>query len=107
MRRRYGDCVRQDGNCTLCNRVNHGRDCHDRKINHFAWARMAAGLDQPTLAKAAGVNISQIQKLERGEIKIENLTAKNLFALADALGCDPKGLVYGVTEPSNSEVEAP
>lgn len=103
MRRRYGDCIRKDGNCTLCDLVNCGRDCHNREINNFTWARMAAGLDQPTLAKAAGVNISQIQKLERGEIKIENLTAKSLFSLADALGCDPKELLYGATKPSNSD----
>lgn len=93
MRRRYGDCIRKDANCANCSLLTNGRDCHGRKINRFAFARMAAGLDQPTLAKAAGVNVRLIQKLESGETNAENLSAKNLISLADAIGCNPKDLI--------------
>lgn len=56
-------------------------------------ARLAAGLTQKRLADLAGINIRQIQKLEAGEILIENLSAKNFMALADALGLDPHELL--------------
>lgn len=93
MRRKYGDCQRQDGNCTICSLVNYGRDCHNRPITKLEWARRGAGLGQQHLADAAGVNIRLVQKVEIGEAKAENLTAKNLLALADALGVDPRELI--------------
>ncbi len=93
MRRRYGDCARDDGNCALCSLVNYGRDCHDRPITKLAWTRMANEMDQPTLARLSGVNIRLIQKIENGEASAENVTAKNLIALADALHCHPKDLI--------------
>lgn len=56
-------------------------------------ARISAGLTQNQLATKTGLNRSQIQKLESGDIKIENITARNLFAIADALGVDPRELL--------------
>lgn len=47
--------------------------------------RINAGLTQQALADASGVNVRQIQKIESGEIQIENITVKNAKALADAL----------------------
>lgn len=93
MRRKYGDCQRKDGNCTICSLVNYGRDCHNRPITKLEWARRSAGLGQQQLADSAGVNIRLVQKVEIGEAKAENLTAKNLLALADALGVDPRCLI--------------
>lgn len=93
MRRKYGDCQRQDGNCTLCSLVNYGRDCHNRPITNLEWARKGIGLTQQQLADAAGVNIRLVQKVEGGEAKAENLTAKNLLALAYALDMDPRDLI--------------
>ena len=93
MRRKYGDCQRQDGNCTLCSLVSYGRDCHNRPITKLEWARQGIGLTQQQLADAAGVNIRLVQKVEGGEAKAENLTAKNLLALADALDVDPNDLI--------------
>lgn len=93
MRRKYGDCRRQDGNCTLCSLVNFGRDCHNRIITKLEWARQMAGLTQQQLANAAGVNIRLVQKVEGGEAQAGNLTAKNLIALADALSMDPRDLI--------------
>jgi DNA-binding Xre family transcriptional regulator len=55
--------------------------------------RLAAGLTQKQLADASGQNLRQIQKLESGEAKIENITAKNLLAIADALNVDPHELL--------------
>ena len=93
MRRRYGDCTRDDGNCAACSLVNYGKDCHNRTITNLAWTRMANGMDQPTLAKESGVNLRLIQKIENGEVNVKNVTAKNLIALADALRCNPKDLI--------------
>lgn len=63
------------------------------KCNAVKEARTAAGLTQQQLADAAGVNIRLVQKVEGGDAKAENLTAKNLLALADALGVDPRDLL--------------
>ena len=57
------------------------------------YARLAAGLTQQQLADKSGVNIRQIQRVESGSSAAENLTAKNLLALADALGVDPHDLI--------------
>lgn len=93
MRRRYGDCQRGDGNCAACPLVNYGRDCHNRPVTPLAWARMSNDMDQPTLAAKSGVNLRTIQKVENGEADSGNLTARNLLALADALGVDPHDLI--------------
>lgn len=92
MRRRYGDCQKSDGNCAECSLVNYGRDCHNRPITKLAWARMAAGMDQPTLATKSGVNLRTIQKVEAGEADAGNLTARNFLALARVLEVDPEEL---------------
>ena len=47
-----------------------------------------AGLSQKELSEASGVNIRQIQRVELGEAEAGNLTAKNLLAIADALGVE-------------------
>lgn len=64
----------------------------------FTKSRVAAlrherGLSQQALADAAGMNIRQIQKVESGEYKVENITGKNLLGIADALGVDPRSLI--------------
>ena len=66
MRRKYGDCQRKDGNCTLCSLVNYGRDCHNRPISKLEWARLSSGLSPKELSEASGVYIRQIQKVELG-----------------------------------------
>lgn len=92
MRRKYSDCQREDGNCTVCSLVNYGRDCHNRSITKLEWARRMAGVTQTELSAKSGVNIRQIQRVELGEAEAGNLTARNLLALADALGVDAKSL---------------
>lgn len=93
MRRKYSDCQREDGDCTVCSLVNYGRDCHNRPITKLEWARRMAELTQAQLAEASGVNIRQIQRVELGEAEAGNLTAKNLLAIADALGVDMRALL--------------
>ena len=93
MRRKYNDCQRADGDCTVCSLVNYGRDCHNRLITKLEWSRRMAELTQSELAKKSGVNIRQIQRVELGEAEAGNLTAKNLLAIADALGVDAKFLL--------------
>ena len=93
MRRKYSDCQRQDGDCTVCSLVSYGRDCHNRPITKLEWARRMAGVTQTELAAKSGVNIRQIQRVEIGEAKAGNLTAKNLIAISDALDVDAKKLL--------------
>lgn len=93
MRRKYSDCQRADGDCTVCPLVNYGRDCHDRPITKLEWSRRMADMTQTELAQKSGVNIRQIQRVELGEAEAGNLTAKNLLAIADALGVDVRELL--------------
>lgn len=93
MRRKYGDCQRKDGNCTLCSLVNYGRDCHNNPISNLEWYRQMADMTQLQLAEISGVNVRQIRRVEDGSSSAANLTAKNLLALADALGVDPHNLI--------------
>lgn len=93
MRRKYNDCQREDGDCTVCSMVNYGRDCHNRPITKLEWSRRMADMTQAELAKKSGVNIRQIQRVELGEAESGNLTAKNLIAIADALGVDARELL--------------
>lgn len=59
----------------------------------LTYYRIQAGLTQRQLADLAGINIRQVQKIENGETLAANTTAKNLLALADALGVDPHALL--------------
>ena len=93
MRKKYADCQRADGDCTVCSLVNYGRDCHNRPITKLEWARRMAELTQAQLAEASGVNIRQIQRVELGEAEAGNLTAKNLISIADALDVDIRRLI--------------
>lgn len=93
MRRKYCDCQRKDGNCTLCPLVNHGLDCRNRPISKLEWARLAAGLGQKELAELSGVNTRYIQNVELGASEAGNMTARNLLALARALGVEPENLI--------------
>lgn len=59
----------------------------------FKSLRQAAGLTQQALADIAGLNIRQIQRLEKGDVSPGDMAAKNLFAIADALNVDPQNLI--------------
>ena len=63
--------------------------------------RNAAGLTQKALADAAGVHIRQIQKIEKGEILIDNITLKTAIALAEALGAKIEDLYEKKPEEIN------
>ena len=93
MRKKYADCQREDGDCTLCSLVNYGRDCRNRPITKLEWSRRMAGMTQAQLAEKSGVYIRQIQLVELGEAEAGNLTAKNLLSIADALGVDARDLI--------------
>ena len=93
MRRKYADCQREDGDCTARSLVNYGRDCHNRPITKLEWSRRIADMTQASLAEKSGVNIRQIQRVELGESDAGNLTARNLIAIADVLGVNPKDLI--------------
>lgn len=55
--------------------------------------RLKSGMTQAELSKKSGVYIRQIQKVESGEIETGNMAAKNLLALANALGVDARDLL--------------
>lgn len=61
--------------------------------NKLKTARMAAGLTQQQLADASGVNIRQIRRVEMGTSEAGNMSARNLLAIADILGVDPRNLI--------------
>lgn len=54
-------------------------------INHVKTYRKKQGLTQADLASCAELNIRQIQKIENGEAKTENITLKTMQAIAQAL----------------------
>lgn len=93
MRRKYNECVRQDGDCTACALVSYGRDCRNRPITKLEWARRAAGLSQSELAEKAGVHWKQIQKVELGQNDAGNMAARNILAIAEVLGVEVKDLI--------------
>lgn len=93
MRRKYRDCQRQDGNCTLCSLVSCGRDCRNRPISKLEWARLAAGLGQKELSEKSGVNVKYIQNVELCKSDAGNLAARNLLAIARALDVEPDSLI--------------
>lgn len=93
MRRKYKDCLRTDGNCTRCDMVVDGRNCHGRPITKLEWARLAANMAQKELAEKSGVQAKLIQNVELGQSKAGNLTARNLLALARTLGVEPESLI--------------
>lgn len=53
-------------------------------INHVKTYRKKQGLTQTDLANRAKLNIRQIQKIESGEVKTENITLKTMQAIAQA-----------------------
>ena len=93
MRRKYGDCQRADGDCTACSLVSYGRDCRGKVITNLEWQRRMAQMSIKELAEKSGVNTRLIQNVELGSSEAGNMAAKNLIALADALGIDAKLLL--------------
>ena len=57
-------------------------------FNTLRWYRTAAAFTQAELARTSGINIRQIQKLESGEIKMENITLATAAKLADVFGIE-------------------
>ena len=53
--------------------------------NNIKAYRKKQGLTQTDLARRAELNIRQIQKIENGEAKTENITLKTMQAIAQAL----------------------
>lgn len=61
--------------------------------NKLKTARTNAGVTQQQLADASGVNIRQIRRVELGTSDAGNMSARNLLAIADVLGVDPRSLL--------------
>ncbi len=67
--------------------------------------RQERGLTLQALADAAGVHISQIQKLESGERQFDRLSARTAVAIADALGVDVHDLLGQAEAPAEDAAE--
>lgn len=93
MRRKYGDCQLADGDCTACSLVRYGRDCRGKAITNLEWQRRMARMSIKELAEKSGVNMRLIQNVELGTSEAGNMAAKNLLALADAVGVEPRELL--------------
>jgi len=93
MRRRYRDCTLPSGDCSVCPLVRDGTDCKGQPITKLELARRAAGFSQQELAALSGVNTRQIQKVENGESRVENITLGNAVAIAKALGVTAEELL--------------
>lgn len=61
--------------------------------------RTAAGLSQEELAARAGLHRTYISSVERGQ---RNISLENIYALASALGSDPRDLLAPDTDEGSS-----
>lgn len=61
--------------------------------NRIKTYRKKQGLTQTDLANRAGLNIRQIQKIENGEAKTENITLKTMQTIAQALNAKIDDLI--------------
>ena len=61
--------------------------------------RTATGLSQEELAARAGLHRTYISSIERGQ---RNVSLENIFALASALGCDPRELLAPLTSKDSA-----
>lgn len=61
--------------------------------NNLKIIRVNEGMTQQQLADASGVNIRQIRRVELGTSNAGNMSARNLLAIADVLGVDPRSLL--------------
>lgn len=77
---------------------------HFESENNLKTLRLRAGMTQPQLADAAGIFIRQVQRLESGERKVENLYLYTAKKLADALNVPVDDLLK--TPESTSEENA-
>lgn len=69
------------------------RKATSSSTSKLARLRVERGLGQRELADASGVYIRQIQGLESGALKMENVSLKNALGIADALGVHPRELL--------------
>lgn len=74
---------------------NGDKEIYDkyRTATWLSYHRVQVGMTVKQLADAANVNYMQVYKADSGEIELGNMTARNLLALADALGVDIRELI--------------
>lgn len=91
----------QPGNCRWIpgpENAARGRSCsRDELFRKYPirFCRSIKGITRQKLSEMSGVPVEEIKRAEESEIGPRNMTAKNLFAIADALGVDPHILLEG------------
>lgn len=98
MRRKYSDCIRKDGNCSVCSLVNYYMDCKNNPISNLEWYIRASEMSLKELSEKSGVAVRLIQNVILGSSTASNMSSKNLLALADALHVDPHELIEKTRE---------
>lgn len=73
--------------------IDHHVPTDSESSDKLQAAITASGLTQQQIADHSGINIRQIQKYKSGEYAVGKMSSKNLLALADALGVDPRDLL--------------
>ncbi|NDY73512.1 transcriptional regulator [Desulfobacter hydrogenophilus] len=58
--------------------------------NNLKRLRVSSGLSQEALAERAGLHRTYVSSVERAQ---RNITVENIYALAQALSCDPRELL--------------
>lgn len=76
-------------------------DAHRLVVEAVAGARLNAGLHQAQVAEKLGKNQSYISNIERGQRRIDIV---EFYALANAIGIDPKKLFEAATRNFPSDV---
>lgn len=92
--------------CPHCGAGTEGHTVMNTAKRILKERRTTAGIAQAQLAEKAGMNIRQIQKIEKGEIQLENITLKNAIGLANALGITPEQLLGAPGRLNDDERQA-
>lgn len=84
--KRYLDCQRSDGNCSVCSLSSYGKDCRNEPVNRLAYWRSMSNLSQSQLACAVGISVRTLQDYEQNRKPIERAAAITVYHLARAVG---------------------
>lgn len=92
-RRKYRECARADGNCTVCPLRCGKADCKGRNISGIEWWRLKKNIGQLELSQETGVSIRTIQGIECGKSDTGNLSIKSAIKISRYMHIRPEQLL--------------